>query len=185
MEAVSDKFIAALIGGHQTTVRVEVLPGGDETNRVDLSNYFTDGSLDISRQAVRRSGTLTFVDRDSSGLIVPTDNDSLLAPYGNQLRVWSGIAFDDGTEELVPVGTFRITKCTSRYPRCTVELSDRAWIVQNAKPIRPYFVAQGTPWDVAIANLLGDRYNGVPVDIPSIEFTSTTPRLTLDENTDP
>jgi hypothetical protein len=185
MEAVTDRFIAALTGGHQTTVRVEVLPGGDETNRVDLSNYLTDGSIDVSRQAIRRSGTLTFVDRDQSGLIVPTGNDSLLAPYGNQIRVWSGIHFDDGTEELVPVGTFRITKSTSRYPRCEVELSDRAWIVANAKLTAPYFVAAGTTWDAAIANLLGDRYNGVPVDIPPVEFLSTTPRLTLDEQADP
>jgi len=185
VEAVSDRFVAALTGGHQTTIRIEVLPGGDETNKVDLSNYFTDGSLDVSRQAIRRSGSLTFVDRDQSGLIVPTSNDSLLAPYGNQIRVWSGIAFDDGTEELVPVGTFRITKSTSRYPRCTVELSDRAWIVSNAKLTAPYFVAAGTTWDAAIANLLGDRYNGVPVDIPPVEFLSTTPRLTLDEQADP
>jgi hypothetical protein len=49
----------------------------------------------------------------------------------------------------------------------------------------PYFVAAGTTWDAAIANLLGDRYNGVPVDIPPVEFFSTTPRLTLDEQADP
>jgi hypothetical protein len=185
VEAISDKFIAALTGGHQTTVRVEVLPGGDETNRVDISDYFTDGSLDVSRQAIRRSGTLTFVDRDQTGLIVPTSKDSLLAPYGNQLRVWSGVAYDDGTEETVCVGTFRITKSSSRYPRCTVELSDRAWIISNATLIAPWFVAAGTAWDVAISNLLGDRYPGVPLDIPSVEFTSTTPRLTLDEQADP
>ena len=185
MEAITDRFIAALTGGHQTTARVEVLPGGDETNKVDLSNYLVDGSVDVSRQQIRRSGTLTFVDRDQSGLIVPTDNDSLLAPYGNQLRVWSGIEFDDGTEELVCVGTFRITRSVSRYPRCTVDISDRAWVVVNAKFIAPWFVAAGTAWDVAITNLLGDRYPGVPTDIPSVEFTSTTPRLTLDQQADP
>ena len=185
MENISDKFVAALTGGHQTTARVEVLPGGDETNKVDLSNYLVDGSVDVSRQQIRRSGTLTFVDRDGSGLIVPTDNDSLLAPYGNQLRVWSGIAFDDGTEELVCVGTFRITRSVSRYPRCTVDISDRAWIVGNAKLVAPYFVAAGTAWDTAISNVLGIAYPGVPIDIPPVEFTSTTPRLTLDQQADP
>jgi len=185
VESITDRFIAALTGGHQTTARVEVLPGGDETNKVDLSNYLTDGSIDVSRQQIRRSGTLTFVDRDASGLIVPTNSDSLLAPYGNQLRVWSGIAFDDGTEELVCVGTFRITKAVSRYPRCTVDISDRAWIAGNAKLTAPYFVAAGTAWDVAISNILGVAYPGVPIDIPVVEFTSTTPRLTLDEQADP
>ena len=136
MEAISDKFIAALIGSHQTTARVEVLPGGDETNRVDLSDYLTDGSVDVSRQQIRRSGTLTFVDRDQSGLIVPTGPDSLLAPYGNQLRVWAGIDFDDGTEELVCVGTFRITRSVSRYPTCQVDISDRAWVLQQAKLVK-------------------------------------------------
>jgi len=185
MEAITERFRAALVGDHQTTTRVEVLLGGDETQRVDLSDYWTDGSIDVSRQTVRRSGTLTFVDGDASGLIVPTDRDSLLAPYGNQLRVWSGIAYDDGTEELPCVGTFRITKSSSRYPMCTVTVSDRSWVVSNAKLIRPWHVAWGTLWDQAIIALLVDRYPGVPVDIPSVEYTSTTPRLTLDEEADP
>jgi hypothetical protein len=66
-----------------------------------------------------------------------------------------------------------------------VELSDRAWIVGNAKPITPYSVAAGTAWDVAISNLLGDRYPGLPIDIPPVQFESTTPRLTLDQAADP
>jgi len=185
MEAITDRFRAAIVGEHKTTARVEILPGGDETQRVDLSDYFADGSVDVSRQRIRRSGQLTFTDGDASGLIVPTGRDSLLAPYGNQVRVWSGISYDDGTEELPCVGTFRITKSSSRYPNCTVDISDRGWIVGNAKLIRPWHVPAGTLWDQAIIGLLADRAPGIPVDIPSVEFTSTTPRLTLDEQADP
>jgi hypothetical protein len=185
VEPVSDVFRAALIGGHQTTTRIEVLPDGDDTSRIDLSDYLTDGSVDVSRQQIRRSGSLTFTDRDLSGLIVPTSADSLLAPYGNQIRVWSGISYDDGTEELVPVGTFRITKATSRYPNCQVDISDRAWIVSNAKLTAPYQVALSTPWDEAVTTLLGNIYPGCPTDIPTLEFDTTTPRITLDEQADP
>jgi hypothetical protein len=185
VETISDRFRAAIADGHTTTVRTLVLPDGDETSRVDISDYFADGSVDISRQAIRRSGSVTFTDVDASGLIVPTSPDSLLAPYGNQLRIYAGIDYGDGTEETVCVGTFRITRSTSSYPQCTVDLSDRAWIVSNAKLIAPYHVASGTPWDVAVTSLLMDRYPGVPTDIPGVEFDTTTPRITLDEQADP
>jgi hypothetical protein len=66
-----------------------------------------------------------------------------------------------------------------------VDVSDRAWIVGNAKLVAPYFVAAGTAWDTAISNLLGICYPGVPIDIPPVEFTSNTPRLTLDQAADP
>jgi hypothetical protein len=185
VEPVTDKFRTALVGGHATTVRVELLPGGDDGQIVDLTNYFADGSLTVSRQAIRRSGSLTFVDRDASGLIVPTSPDSYLAPYGNQLRVWAGIDYGDGTSEVVCVGTLRITKSTARYPTCVVEVSDRAWIVSNAKLEAPYQVASGQPWDTTMLNLLGDRYPGCPADIPAVDFDSVTPRITLDEQADP
>jgi hypothetical protein len=185
VEAISDRFRTAILDGHDTTVRVEVLLGGDELQIVDLSNYFTDGSLSVSRQEIRRAGSLTFVDHDSSGLIVPTGQDSLLAPFGNQLRVWSGVNYGDGTEELVCVGTLRITKATSRYPACTVDVADRAWIVSNAKLEAPYQVALGSAWDQAMLNLLGDRYPACPADIPAVDFDTLTPRVTLDEQADP
>ena len=186
MEPVSEKWRLSLASGPVMTSRVEVLVGGLETQRVDMSPYLADGSLHVSRQQVMRSGTLTFVDRDASGLIVPTNPDSLLAPYGNQLRVFSGLVYPDGTEELVAVGTLRITKATSRYPNCTVEVSDRSWIVGNAKLETPWQVVAGTNWVDAIAELLNDRVPGVPLnftDHPLAE--TTTPSLVFDEQADP
>jgi Domain of unknown function (DUF5047) len=186
MEPVSEKWRLSLTSGPVMTSRVEVLVDGLETQRVDLSNYFADGSIHVSRQQVMRSGTLTFVDKDASGLIVPTNPDSLLAPYGNQLRVFSGLQYPDGSEELVAVGTLRITKTSSRYPNCTVEVSDRSWIVSNARLETPWQVTAGTPWNTAIIELLNDRMPGVSFDITDAPLAETTsPSLIFDEQADP
>lgn len=180
MWTISNRFREQLADGHTTTVRVEVLT--DEISApIDISAYFSSGSLDVSRQAIRRSGTITFEDHD--GTITPKDPDGLLAPYGNQLRVWSGVIFPDGTEELVPVGTLRITKVRSRYPNVTVECFDRAWIVQGASLETPYQIAKGSDYDQAIRDLLLDRYPQASFDIPNV--AEATPLLTFDADSDP
>ena len=143
MWPISPRFAALLADGHELAVKVEVLAGPD-ADPVDITPYFTDGSLDVSRQAVRRSGTLSFADKGDGTAIIPTGPNSLLAPYGNELRIWSGLRFPDGTEEFVPVGTLRITKPVVRYPSVTVELSDRAWVVQGARFEDSYTIPSGT-----------------------------------------
>jgi Domain of unknown function (DUF5047) len=185
VETITDIFRRQLVSADPvTTVDVEVLIGGSERNRFDISSYFSDGALTVARQQIMRAGTLTFVDRDGSGLIVPTDQDSLLAAYGNQLRVRAGLVYPDGGEELVVVGTLRITGTRSRYPNCTVEVSDRGWIVQNATLEAPWHVSAGTQWEDAIIELLLDRYPAAEFDIP-IRAETTTPAITLDEAANP
>jgi hypothetical protein len=158
-----------------------VLTGADAPP-VDISEFFVGGSLDISRQEIRRSGTLTFVE-DGSGLIMPTGPGSLLAPYGNEVRVWYGIVFGPADIEYVPVATLRITKASARYPEVTLACSDRAWVVQ-APLENPYQIAKGTDYDLAIRDLWLQANPAAILDaFPQV--AATTPLITLDELANP
>jgi hypothetical protein len=175
-----DRFWRALRSSHAIVIHVEVLTGSGQPP-VDVSQFLdaSKSSLDVSRQAIRRSGTLSFAGTE----IVPTTADALLAPYGNELRCWYGIPFPDGTAEYVPVGTLRITKTAVKPSRVTLEVSDRAWIVQGARLEQSYSIAKGTPYSEAISALLAYVYPDVEMDIPDVP--SSTPALLYDAEADP
>jgi hypothetical protein len=182
MWPVTDRFRRYIQTSHERTIRVEVLE--DPTaGPIDITEFFVDGQIELGRNEIRRSGTLSFED-DGSGLITPTTPEHLLAPYGNELRVWSGFAYPDGTEELVPVGTLRIVKTVTRYPRTTVTLQDRAVNVQRYKYEATKVIAAGLLWDQVVADILLDRYPDAEFDF-NLHTDATTPRLVIDMATDP
>lgn len=186
MWPISERFAALLADGHQTTVKAEVLAGPD-ADPIDVSTAFADGSLDVSRQAIRRSGTATFngttLISDQGDTLIPTGPGSLLAPYGNELRLWYGLRFPDGTEELIPVGTLRITKVAVRHPYVTVELADRAWVVQGARLEDSYSIPKGTNVGEAIRALLVDRFPQATTNF--VDGSDATGQLILDAQSDP
>jgi hypothetical protein len=167
---------------HERTVRIEVLEDPDG-GPIDITEFFVDGQIDLGRNEIRRSGTITFED-DGSGLITPKTPEDLLAPYGNELRCWSGFRYPDGTEELVPVGTLRIDRTTTSYPRTTVQLKDRALNVQRFKYEKTKVIAAGQLWDQVVADILLDRYPDAQFDF-NVHTDITTPRLVIEMATDP
>lgn len=182
MEDFSDRFGLLLRDSHETVAKVEVLVGASQ-EPVNITNYFTDGLIEVARQEIRRYGAITFIDRGDGTQIVPTGPDSLLAPYGNELRVWSGMVFPDKTEEYVPVGTLRITKIVAKYPYVTVTLNDRAWIVQGAALEDSYTIPAGTNYSEAIQALLVAAYPQATYDIPVV--SDATPLIVIDAFEDP
>jgi hypothetical protein len=181
MWPISDRFAAALTDSHEITTKIEVLTAPDSAP-TDISTYFVGGSLDISRQEIRRSGTLTFED-DGTGAVMPTSPDALLSPYGNELRVWYGIVFGPGDEELIPAGTLRITKVSAKSGTVTVTCSDRAWAIQGARLEKPYQIAKGGDYDQAIRDLWLMAYPQATIDVPNV--ANLTPLITLDSEADP
>lgn len=80
----------------------------------------TSGSLAVSSsQSPRRSVILTAV--DDGGDLVPGDPSDFLAPYGNEIAVYQGLSIPSTsgpltwTDDLVPMGVFRIDHATSAY----------------------------------------------------------------------
>lgn len=180
--AASDRFQLALRDGHELTTKVEVLSAFDNPP-IDITPYWDSGSIRVTSQDIRRAGSLTFADRGDGTNIIPRSPDDLLAPYGNELRIWSGIIFPDRIEEYTPVGVLRITKTTAKFPDVTVEVSDRAWIVQGARLEDSFTIPKGTNYTDAIRSLLIFAYPQVTYDL--VDVDDTTPLIIIDAQEDP
>jgi hypothetical protein len=139
--------------------------------------------VDVVRAAIRRSVTVTFVDlgeADEDGRLTPDEASDLLAPYGNELRLWRGVDFQDGTDpEYVPIGTFVMTKVEGDYPTLTVTGKDRMFLVQEARPESALKINRGLVYSDVLEDLLRDR---LPpwVDLEIAPSDETTPTLLYD-----
>lgn len=183
MWAISERFARQLTTDQVRTTRVEVLT--DPTaSPIDVTDWWVDGSVDLGRNEIRRSCTLTFED-DGQGLVVPISAADLLAPYGNEVRVWSGFTYPQGDEELVPVGTFRIMRTTSRYPTVTIEGRDRAVNLQRNKWDKTRVLRPGMLWDDVVASLLLERYPAAELDLSAGHTDVTCPQVVIELGTDP
>lgn len=102
MFPVSQTFLDAIRAGSYTFVAVaDVYLSGTFITTLPVES----GSVDVDRTSgIRRSCNLTIAD----SRFVPTYVNSPLAPYGAELRVRAGIQYQNGTQELCSLGTFRI-----------------------------------------------------------------------------
>ncbi|MFD3980751.1 DUF5047 domain-containing protein [Streptomyces griseus] len=101
MYPVSDRFLRRLAESH--TPVTEVLLFTTDGRVVPLDH--TGGSVPVDRgAAIRRTCT---VNGCSTSLIPVTPADEL-STYGARLRISRGVDYGDGTQELVPIGVFRL-----------------------------------------------------------------------------
>lgn len=101
MYPVSDRFLARLAESHQVATRVQLFLTTGQV--IDLDHI--GGSVTVDRgQATRRTCSVTCPDP----ALIPRSPTDQLATYGARLRISRGVYFGDGTEELVPLGLFRL-----------------------------------------------------------------------------
>ncbi|MDR3079456.1 MAG: DUF5047 domain-containing protein [Streptomyces sp.] len=101
MYPVSDRFLARLAESHRPVTRVQLFLTTGEV--VDLEH--TGGSVTVDRaQAIRRTCTVTVADPK----LIPRTPRDQLAVYGARLRISRGVDYGDGSQELVPVGVYRL-----------------------------------------------------------------------------
>lgn len=101
MYPVTDRFLAALAQAHRVITQVQLFRTDGQV--VDLPH--TGGSVPVDRgQTIRRTFTVTSADIS----LIPTSPADELAVYGARLRISRGIDYGDGTQELVPLGLFRL-----------------------------------------------------------------------------
>lgn len=138
MYAVTDRFLKRLAEGYAPVTEVLLLLTDGRTVALE----HTGGSVPVDRaQAIRRTCTVTVAD---PALIPRTPSDQL-ATYGAQLRISSGVDYGDGTQELVPLGVFRLDDVGGDVNDGPVTLSgkDLSAIVADDKFTAPY-TASGT-----------------------------------------
>jgi hypothetical protein len=101
MYPVSDRFLARLAESHRPVTEVLLIRTTGEV--IPLEH--TGGSVSADRgQAIRRTCTVTTADVS----LIPRTPADTLAMYGARLRISRGVDYGDGTQELVPLGMFRL-----------------------------------------------------------------------------
>ncbi len=182
MYTTSARFRAALQGGHTVTTKIEVWSGNEFQE--DITADIRDGNIVYDDVDVHTTGDVTF----ASERHAPADLRSLIAPNGNELRIWRGVRFPDGSDELVPMGVLGITdvRVDDSGDGFTMQVSlvDRSRKISRNKFSNDYVVDAGTNYIEAIERLLTSRW-------PSVEYSLSdvvgfaTPQLVFGANDDP
>ncbi len=183
MYEVSDAFVAAVKKSHTIATLAEVWSGGVNPTLLQTLNI-TEGSIAIEDQPVRRQANVTLV--DPNGDLTPADATDLLAPYGNELKLYRGISYGV-SYELVPQGVFRIAdfRCYDSGQGMTIIVDgyDRARTVQRAALTTEYVVTAGTNYASAIQNLIQSRVSWISFNFATTGLT--TPQLVFSAGDDP
>lgn len=174
MRPVSDRWADGITSSGQ--LAVEVYPLSDPDNKLPL----TAGSvtLDITAE-VRGRCDLSF----ESPELIPTDADSLLAPYDTELQVARGLVYPDGERELVSLGIFRPEEVeieeSGQGVQIKVQGLDRSQRIIDASFEDPYVIEGGTDYLEAMRVGLAQAYPEIAFNF--IERTHLTPTLNGEE----
>lgn len=182
MRPVSSQFLSALRQSHKVIQRVDVYRG----TALILTLPVIAGKVDVdTSNSVQRRCTITAV--DTTGLLTPADAAATLAPFGNEIRLFRGIEYPDGTQEMVPVGVFGISDVEVKDEGAGIEIEvsgfDRARKVARNRFTDIYTVTAGTNYATAIRDLVNSRVPGLTFNF--MVTTRTAPALTFQVGDDP
>ncbi|MFE6597255.1 DUF5047 domain-containing protein [Streptomyces albidoflavus] len=138
MYPVSERFLARLAESHEVVTRVQLMLTDGQV--IDVPH--TGGSVTVDRgQAIRRTCTVTCPDP----ALLPRTPADQLATYGSRLLISRGVAYGDGSTELVPLGLFRLDSVDGDVSEGPVQLQgkDLSACVADDKLTAPYS-ASGT-----------------------------------------
>lgn len=189
MYPVTQLFKDTLKDAHKVVTRAEVLRSG----QVIKTLYVNDGNVTIdSNNSLRRSCSVSLV--DDTGELTPSSASDLLTPFGNEVKLYRGIRFPDGGEELVPLGVFVMTDVSLSDSGAAVEIEisgyDRAKRIERAQFTQPAQIAANTNYAKAIQDLILFRVPGIQFKPSELgqwyaQTTRVTPLLTFNEQDDP
>lgn len=177
MYPTSDRLNQIVRYPHKIVSAVHVYSSSGVVLKDDLKLEAGFVRVDDGRE-VRRRATLRLM--DYTGSLTPREAFDLLHPLSShELRVYRGVRFPDGTEELVPQGVFDIADVNITDSRENFDMEvtgyDRARGVRRRRFITNYIVELGTNCGTAIKDMITSTTPGTEFDF--VETTFTTPRL--------
>ena len=192
-QPLTDRYLATIGTSHKRISRVDVLVGGEVVGALgtlqDGTTYggVIGGQVEVSRAPVRRrlSG-LTVVDPERR-YVRTTDEGGIawLSPYGVELRPWRGIDYQDGTQELVPLGTFEVTGNNEQQPSVEITGWDRGGTINSFRFIYPFEVSLGESLVTVITRIIETRWPGPVLTYNMADPGYTTPMIVLGEQGEP
>lgn len=178
MYPVSAAFLAGLRRSHRAAFRADLYDGGSLAATLDVlgGNVEVDGNA-----ARRRRGRVGLA--DLTGTLTPADLTDLVAPNGNEMRLFRGLAVEGGEVEWCPLGVFGIGEVkvvdSGAGVRLEVQGMDRSRKVSRNRWEQAYALPAGTNYGTAIQDVIESRLPGTTYSF--VTTTRTTPLLVLGE----
>jgi len=185
MYPASATFKNSVLSDHIVIAKAEVWNQDQKlaTIEVDKGNV----KIDV-KSAVRRSCQVSLMTARDSNNLVPDNDFDTLSPFGNELRLYRGIRFQNEEEEYVPLGVFVITDVDINDSNEGVQISisgeDRSIKVSRNKWLKPYQVPSGSLED-AIEDILKDRFEEVKTNFPVTNVSINQVVLGSEKENDP
>lgn len=179
MYPLSDTVSAALKKDHQSIFKCEVYDSGvlKEVLKVVGGNVEVDDSADRRRRC--RVGLM-----DPTGTLTPAGLESLLAPNGNELRLYRGVL--TSIEEYIPLGVFVSGDVdvvdTGNGVMIDITGQDRSRKVSRARWEQAFVIPSGTNVATAIRDIIANRLPGTTFSFATT--ARTTPLILLGEQRD-
>jgi len=185
MYSASATFSSTVVGDHIVIAKAEVWNQDQKLATLNVDK----GSVKVdAKSAIRRTCSVHLVTDRTTANLVPNTGFDTLSPFGNELRLYRGIRYPDGTDEYVPLGVFIMTDIgisdSNEGVEITVEGEDRSLKVSRNKWLEPYQVTNGSLED-AIQDLLEDRFDDVETNFPVTNVTINQVVLGAENENDP
>lgn len=179
MQSRTAKFDVAIAQSHTIAVTVDVL-----YNRapVVLGLKVASGSVTLDRTAGQRGHCSVSL---AEPTLIPTPTGGVLSPYGYELQIKRGIAYYDGTTELMGLGVYPIQQSGVDGVSLVTDITgvDRSQLVADARLEDDYTITAGVAYGSAIQTLVsagvsGLTYSfvGTPYVTPALTFTAQADR---------
>jgi len=185
MYPASAALKAAVRTDHVVIAKAEIWATDQKLQTINIKDGFV--SVDSS-SAVRRTCEVSLLTERESTNLVPDNDFDLITPFGNELRLYRGVQFEDGTQEYVPLGVFVITEVAIEDSNegVTIKLQgeDRSIKVSRAKWTNPYQMTNGALED-SLTALLKNRYPDIELAFPTTNVSVNDVVLGSENDNDP
>jgi hypothetical protein len=194
---VSQNYITAMVSGSSTglVVYANLNSGGNPvTGYQDMPVEQAAVSADRDNEQ-RQTASVVLTPNPVTYYPVPVDLTSPVSPGGNEIVLSAGWRYQDGTEEIVPIGVFPIVTTVSvssaQDYSLTVTIDDRSWSIARRALLTPYIVSSGITVDEAITALIASAINNnggaglPPIPISILPTVQPAPPNTFNQGDDP
>lgn len=185
MYPASAEFKTAIRTDHVAIAKAEIWNQEQRLLTLDIGAGAVDVSVDKS---TRRTCAVSLVTSRESNNLVPDNDFDYITPFGNELRLYRGVEFADGTQEYVPLGVFVIVDVNIQDTNegVTIEIrgEDRGAKVARNKWTKVYQMVSGS-LESSITALLQDRYPDVQTNFPTTNVTIQQVILGAEKSNDP
>jgi hypothetical protein len=162
MYPVSARFLEHINGTHHALVQARLLT----TTQFGANPTGTD--LPILSGDVKLSATSD--NKSTLEIVVPGDYRDLVMPFGTEVWVARGIDYGDTTQEMVPLGYFRIDDVeqeSAPYGPVRLSCSDRISQLKQNRVLYPFQVPEGYTHRKLFERLVNGRLSVGSADTPA------------------